>query len=154
VFLSQVITTLELIYDAPQTDHCGTCTLCIGACPTGAIVEPYLLDSNRCISYLTIEHKGETEGPPKKHLDQWIFGCDVCQDICPWNQKFSVTSEEEKFGPRPWNRAPHLEEWEKMSEHEFEEKFRGSPIKRAKYGGLQRNIRAVLDAQRYEKGTS
>jgi epoxyqueuosine reductase len=144
VFLSEVITTLEPECDPPATDHCGTCTLCIEACPTQAIVAPYVLDANLCISYLTIEHEGELEGPVTDHLDQWVFGCDVCQDVCPWNRKFSILSGEEKFAPRPWNETPDLATWADMTEQEFEEKFSGSPVKRAQHSGLQRNIRAIL----------
>jgi len=148
VFLSEVISTLELEYDTPATDHCGSCVLCIEACPTGAINQPYVLDATLCISYLTIEHKGEFADPLGDQLDRWIFGCDICQDVCPWNQKFSSASEEQGFAPRPWNVAPRLEKWAEMTEVEFEEKFRGSPLKRTKHSGLQRNVKAALDGER------
>ncbi len=144
VFLGQVITTLDLECDLPATDHCGSCSLCIEACPTQAIVEPYVLDATLCISYLTIEHKGDFEGAAGEGLDRWIFGCDVCQDVCPWNHKFSVDSEETAFAPRPWNREPDLKRWEGMTEQQFEEWFKGSPVKRAGYSGLRRSIRAAL----------
>jgi epoxyqueuosine reductase len=142
VFLGEILTTLEIEPDSPATDHCGTCTLCIEACPTGAITDPYVVDSNRCISYLTIEHRGvfEKELP----LDGWIFGCDICQDVCPWNERFAVESDEPRFQPREGNTSPALEAWMMMSDTEFSKRFSGSPIKRARKEGLARNIRAVL----------
>jgi epoxyqueuosine reductase len=142
VFLGEILTTLELDADAPATDHCGTCTLCIEACPTGAIVEPYLVDSLRCISYLTIEHRGEL--PSQIPLDGWLFGCDVCQDVCPWNQKFSQATDERRFEPREGAVAPELESWKGMSQDEFSRRFAGSAIRRTKWSGLMRNIRALL----------
>lgn len=148
VFLGELITTLELESDAPATDHCGDCTLCIEACPTNAIVEPYVVDANRCLSYLTIEHRGEIEGEVTDHFENWIYGCDICQDVCPWNQKFASETDEKRFNPREWNVVPLLEEWEKMSQEEFSEKFRWSPIKRTKREGLVRNVRIVLEAER------
>jgi epoxyqueuosine reductase len=148
VFLGEVITTLELEYDEPATDHCGTCTLCIEACPTGAIVEPYVVDSARCLSYLTIEHRGEIEGNVRERFENWIYGCDICQDVCPWNHKFAAATDEHGFSPREWNVAPRLEEWSGMTQEEFSEKFKRSPIKRTKLAGLKRNIQVVLEAQR------
>lgn len=142
VFLGEVLTTLELDPDVPATDHCGTCTLCIEACPTGAIVEPYVVDSNLCISYLTIEHRGEF--PPGARLDGWLFGCDVCQDVCPWNLKFARAAEEREFQPREGNLDPPLESWKEMSGEEFEELFAGSAIRRAKWSGFLRNVRELL----------
>lgn len=144
VFLSEIITTLELDPDPPAADHCGTCTLCIDACPTGAIVGPYVLDSTRCISYLTIEHRGRIDDPIAEHFDRWIYGCDVCQDVCPWNNKFSVVTEEHRFQPRAWNVAPRLQDWVSMDETGFSEQFRGSPVRRTKFEGLMRNIFIVL----------
>ncbi len=142
VFLGEVLTTLELEPDAPATDHCGTCTLCIEACPTGAIVEPYVVDSGRCISYLTIEHRGEFPGGTM--LDGWLFGCDVCQDVCPWNRKFARPSDERSFQPREGNLAPPLGSWSEMSREDFEKRFAGSAIRRAKWGGFLRNVRELL----------
>jgi epoxyqueuosine reductase len=145
VFLAEILTSLEIEADSPGTDHCGTCTLCIDACPTRAIVEPYVVDSNRCISYLTIEHRGEfTADLP---LDGWIYGCDVCQDVCPWNERFAVESAEPRFQPRDGNVSPSLEEWASMDDKEFSERFRGSSIKRTKREGLVRNINAVVSEQ-------
>lgn len=146
VFLGEVITTLELDYDEPATDHCGTCTLCIDACPTEAIVEPYVIDSNKCLSYLTIEHRTEIEGSVRESFENWIYGCDVCQDVCPWNHKFAVETHEQGFHPRPWNISPPLGEWVEMTQEEFREKFKRSPIKRTKLAGLKRNIKVALDA--------
>ncbi len=148
VFLGEVITTLELKYDEPATDHCGTCTLCIEACPTEAIVEPYVVDSARCLSYLTIEHRGEIEGDVRERFENWIYGCDICQDVCPWNHKFAAATDEQGFFPREWNVAPRLEAWSGMTQEEFSEKFNRSPIKRTKLAGLKRNIEVVLEAQR------
>jgi len=153
VFLGELITTLELEYDEPATDHCGTCTLCIEACPTGAIVEPYVVDSNRCISYLTIEHRGDIQNGLGALFDGWIYGCDICQDVCPWNQKFPVVTQEECFKPREWNVAPLLEEWKEMPQEEFNRNFKGSPIKRTKRDGLSRNVTVVLDHQKYRVGS-
>jgi epoxyqueuosine reductase len=145
IFLAELITTLELESDQPATDHCGTCTLCLDACPTNAIVEPYVVDSNRCISYLTIEHRGEIEDELKNQLEGWIYGCDICQDVCPWNHKFSAESDEQRFHPREWNIEPRLHEWNDLTQEEFTRKFKGSPIKRTKLDGLVRNVRGVLE---------
>ncbi|MEK9138476.1 MAG: tRNA epoxyqueuosine(34) reductase QueG [Bacteroidota bacterium] len=144
VFLGELITTLELEPDTPATDHCGTCTLCIEACPTGAIVEPYVVDSNRCISYLTIEHHGEISGDVTQQFENWVYGCDICQDVCPWNHKFATATDEPGFEPRAWNVSPRLDEWKGMTQEEFTTKFKGSPIKRTKREGLTRNVRIVL----------
>lgn len=146
IFLGELITTLDLPSDLPATDHCGTCTLCIEACPTGAITQPYVVNSDRCISYLTIENRGAIDEQLSTKFDQWIYGCDICQDVCPWNHKFATASHVRAFEPRDNNLHPRLEEWKEMSLEEFRRKFRGSPIKRAKLTGLKRNIEAVLKA--------
>lgn len=151
VFLGELITTLELEYDEPATDHCGTCSLCIEACPTNAIVEPYIVDSNKCLSYLTIEHRGEIVGEVTEQFENWIYGCDICQDVCPWNHKFSTETSEGGFKPREWNVAPKFEEWKEMTQEEFSLKFKGSPIKRTKVAGLRRNIGIILEHQRDAK---
>jgi epoxyqueuosine reductase len=140
IFLGEIITTLELEYDEPATDHCGTCSLCIEACPTNAIVEPYVVDSNKCISYLTIEHRDEIDPTLGEKFENWIYGCDICQDVCPWNQKFSVETTEEPFAPRESNVAPRLDEWKEMTQAEFTRQFKGSAIKRTKLEGLKRNV--------------
>ena len=146
MFLGEIVTTLDLVPDEPATDHCGSCTLCIDACPTDAIVEPYLVDSGKCISYLTIEHRGELPDNAPRDFAQWIYGCDICQDVCPWNQKFAQPSTEKRFLPRAGNEAPMLREWAQMSREAFQTRFRGSPIRRTKWEGLMRNIRIVLEA--------
>ncbi|MBP1647065.1 MAG: tRNA epoxyqueuosine(34) reductase QueG [Bacteroidetes bacterium] len=145
IFLGEIITTLSLRPDPPATDHCGSCTLCIEACPTGAIVEPYLVDSRRCLSYLTIEHRAGISGDVTAQFDGWIYGCDVCQDVCPWNEKFSRPSQEEAFMPREDRAGPRLDEWSRMSREEFADRFRESPIRRTKWEGLMRNIGIVRD---------
>lgn len=152
VFLGELITTLELEYDQPATDHCGTCSLCIEACPTEAIVEPYVVDSNKCLSYLTIEHRDEIAGDVTAQFENWIYGCDICQDVCPWNQKFAEETAERGFEAREANIRPPLDEWENMTQEEFSAKFKGSPIKRTKLAGLKRNIAIVLRDQRDSKG--
>ncbi len=106
LFLGEIVTTLALPPDEPAVDHCGSCRLCIDACPTQAIVEPYVVDAGKCISYLTIEHRGEISGKEKENFKNWIFGCDICQDVCPWNQKFAQPSGESRLGPHPGNEAP------------------------------------------------
>jgi epoxyqueuosine reductase len=143
IFLGEIITTLSLEPDPPETDHCGTCRLCIDACPTDAIVEPYVVDSGKCLSYLTIEHRTEISGKISGQFDGWIYGCDVCQDVCPWNQKFAEPSVELAFKPREDRVEPKLEEWSRMSREEFAERFRESPIRRTKWEGLMRNIGIV-----------
>lgn len=146
VFLGEVITNLALEYDAPATDHCGTCTLCIEACPTDAIVEPYVIDSNKCISYLTIEHRGEIAAELGQTFDRWIYGCDICQDVCPWNEKFSKDSGIREFEPRSANINPSLAAIVDSSPEEFQQQFRKSPVKRTKHAGLKRNASIALAA--------
>ena len=147
LFLGEIILDIELEYDEPIADFCGTCRACIDACPTGAIVEPYLLDSTKCVSYLTIEHRGEISGELKPKFENWVYGCDICQDVCPWN-RFQQQTKEEAFRPRKANIAPTLEELEQMPEEEFSRRFRRSPIKCTKLQGLTRNVRAVLEGRR------
>jgi len=152
VFLGELLTTLVLEPDDSAVDRCGTCTLCIEACPTGAIVEEYVVDSNRCLSYLTIEHRGRVEEESAKQFDGWIYGCDVCQDVCPWNDKFAVPTEEPRFAPRDGEVDPPLELWKEMTREEFSARFRGSPVKRAKWEGLLRNIGIVLRGEGNVRG--
>ncbi len=151
VFLGELITTMELDYDQAATDHCGTCSLCVEACPTDAIVEPYVVDANKCLSYLTIEHRGDIPGDVVNQFENWIYGCDICQDVCPWNQKFSTASSDDRFSPRPFNVAPKLDEWREMSQADFTTKFKGSAIKRTKLEGLRRNVR--LNSERDSTGS-
>ena len=143
-FIAELIVDLDLEYDGPTTDHCGSCTACIDACPTGAIVEPYVVDGSKCISYLTIELKKEIPGEFQGKMDDWIFGCDVCQDVCPWN-RFSKAHREPLFDPTPELLAFSKGEWEEISEEIFQKVFQKSPVKRTKYSGLARNIGFVKE---------
>ena len=138
LFLGVILTSLELTPDVPAPDRCGTCTRCIEACPTDALLEPYKLDSNRCISYLTIEKRGSIPQELLPGMGRHVFGCDICQDVCPWNRKAPVTSPPE-FSPRQGLVNPALDWLAEMSADEFREAFRGSPIRRAKRSGLRRN---------------
>jgi epoxyqueuosine reductase len=150
VFLGEILLDAELEYDLPVLDHCGTCTACIDACPTHALVQPYVLDANKCISYLTIEHRGDLPNILTSKFDNWIYGCDVCQDVCPWN-RFQKETEEPAFQPREENVAPELAELAEMSREEFSRRFQNSPIKRTKHSGLIRNVKAVLEYKRSSK---
>lgn len=138
-FLCEVIIDLELDYDCPVTDHCGTCTACIDACPTQAIVEPYKVDGSKCISYFTIELKESIPLEMKGKFENWVFGCDICQDVCPWNN-FSTHHHQEKFEPKEQLLKMTKDEWEYLNENIFRELFKKSAIKRTKYNGLKRNI--------------
>jgi epoxyqueuosine reductase len=147
VFLGEIILNKELEYDQPIEDFCGSCTACIDACPTGAITEPYVLDSNKCISYLTIEHDGDIPEQLAPQFENWIYGCDICQDVCPWN-KFQQETKESSFTPLEYNRNPGLAELESITEKQFQEQFRRSPIKRTKHRGLVRNVKAAQQKTR------
>lgn len=138
LFLGVILTSLELTPDVPAPDRCGTCTRCIEACPTDAILAPYQLDSNRCISYLTIEKRGSIPEEHRAGIGRHVFGCDICQDVCPWNRKAPATSAPE-FSAREGLVNPALDWLAEMSAEEFRETFRGSPIRRAKRSGLRRN---------------
>lgn len=144
VFLGEIITTAELSGDQPHTDFCGNCSRCIDACPTDAFPSPYVLDASKCISYWTIEHRGEIPEELSAHFDGWIFGCDICQDVCPWN-KFAVTSEVGEFAPGQNRLCPPSERWSTLTPAEFKTEFADSPILRAKPEGLARNIRSQVD---------
>ena len=138
LFLGVILTSLELEPDLPAPDRCGTCTRCIDACPTDALVAPYQLDSNRCISYLTIEKRGSIAEDMRSGMGDEVFGCDICQDVCPWNRKAPPTGAAE-FQPRDGLVNPALEWLAEISDEEFREKFRGSAVRRAKRNGLRRN---------------
>ena len=138
-FIAELIVDLELDYDTPVTDHCGSCTACIDACPTQAIVEPYKVDGSKCISYFTIELKNELPNSYKNQFDDWMFGCDVCQDVCPWN-KFSKAHNEPLFDPNPQLLNNSKKEWEELTKETFDEIFKKSAVKRTKFEGLKRNI--------------
>jgi epoxyqueuosine reductase len=138
LFLGVIVNSLELTPDLPAPDRCGSCTRCIEACPTHAIVAPYELDSNKCISYLTIEKRGSIPEAMREGMGNQVFGCDICQDVCPWNKKASVTDKPE-FQPRDGLVNPALAWLAEISEAEFRDKFRSSPVKRTKRPGLRRN---------------
>jgi epoxyqueuosine reductase len=138
LFLGVILTSLELEPDLPAPDRCGSCTRCIDACPTDALVAPYQLDSNRCISYLTIEKRGAIPEDMRTGMGHEVFGCDICQDVCPWNRKAPAT-EAAEFQPREGLVNPALEWLAGMSDEEFRRKFRRSTVRRAKRSGLRRN---------------
>ncbi len=147
-FLGEIVTTAEFDhYDAPGADHCGTCTACIDACPTGAITEPYVVNGSWCISYGTIELKADQEVPAviRQNLQGWVFGCDICQAVCPWNS-FQQPTTERAFAPLPVLRNSNPEQLAGLSEAEFESAFKSSPIKRPGYTGFRRNLKNVRTA--------
>jgi epoxyqueuosine reductase len=142
-FLGEVVTDLELPTDRPLPDMCGSCTACLDACPTGALTAPYVLDATRCISYLTIELKGDVPEERREGLGRHVFGCDICQDVCPWNRRRRHAGGP-SFAPRPGLAAPDLEDLASLGEDAFRERFRRSPVKRAKRRGLLRNVAIAL----------
>jgi epoxyqueuosine reductase len=142
VFIGELLLNLELDHDTERIeDHCGTCTLCIDACPTSAITEPYVVDSNKCISYATIELRAP-KLPAEMDLSGWLYGCDICQDVCPWN-RFEQASSETRFAPRDGNVDVELAELLELTPESYAARYRGSAMKRAKLSGLQRNARAL-----------
>jgi epoxyqueuosine reductase len=146
VFIGELLLNLDLDEDEDRIeDHCGTCTLCIDACPTAAITEPYVVDSNKCISYATIELRAP-EIPPEieSNLSGWLYGCDICQDVCPWN-RFEEPTHETRFAPREGNVNAGLSELLSLSPEAYAARYRGSAMKRAKLSGLQRNARALIE---------
>lgn len=149
VFIGELLLNIELDYDSVQMeDHCGTCTLCIDSCPTQAITEPYVVDSNKCISYATIELREPTiPNHVSEHLEGWLYGCDICQDVCPWN-RFEQLTNESRFQPREGNVNAPLSQVVDLKQDDYAQRFRGSAMKRAKLSGLQRNARALLDNKR------
>lgn len=138
-FIAELIIDLELEYDNPTTDHCGSCTACIDACPTQAIIAPYVVDGSKCISYFTIELKDNLPTEMKGKFEDWAFGCDICQDVCPWN-RFSKPHNEPLFNPYPELLSYSKKEWEEITDDVFNEVFKNSPLKRTKLEGLKRNI--------------
>ena len=143
LFLGVILTSLEITPDLPAPDRCGTCTRCIEACPTDAILAPYQLDSNRCISYLTIEKRGSIPEGLREGMGRHVFGCDICQDVCPWNRKAPTTAAEE-FSPREGLVNPALDWLAQMSAESFREKFRESPVRRTKHVGIRRNAAIAM----------
>ncbi|MBR98929.1 MAG: tRNA epoxyqueuosine(34) reductase QueG [Flavobacteriaceae bacterium] len=138
-FLAEIIVDLEFEYDTPVTDHCGSCRACIDSCPTGALDIPYQIDASKCISYLTIELRDEIPSEFKGKMDNWAFGCDVCQDVCPWN-RFSQKHNEPLFNPNEELIKMETKDWEELTEETFEVIFKNSAVKRTKFKGLKRNI--------------
>ncbi len=139
-FIAELITDLKIEPDGPMKDYCGTCTRCIDACPTEAIVQPYVVDGSKCISYLTIELKDEII--PKEFtgkMDNWMFGCDICQDVCPWN-RFSKATQEQRFKPLNSLLDLTISDWENLEDETFQKLFKNSAVKRTKFSGLKRNI--------------
>ncbi|HMV47878.1 MAG TPA: tRNA epoxyqueuosine(34) reductase QueG [Blastocatellia bacterium] len=148
IFLGELLLSVELDYDSfIEPDHCGKCTACLDACPTGAIIAPYQVDGTRCISYGTIElREPELPEPIKSNLEGWVFGCDICQDVCPWS-RFSKETAEARFAPREGIIEPKLLDLIELSQEEFSARFRKSPVKRAKLAGLKRNAKATQQTQ-------
>ncbi|NJL62695.1 MAG: tRNA epoxyqueuosine(34) reductase QueG [Methylacidiphilales bacterium] len=149
VFLGEVVTNLELVPDRPHSEHCGTCTRCLDACPTDAIASPGVVDANRCIAYHTIENRNE-ELPEaiKSNLQGWVAGCDICQDVCPWNQRFAKATNVSEFEPYAGNLSPKLVELAAISDEEWDKQFPASAMRRIKPEMLRRNARANLEASR------
>lgn len=143
-FLAELILDLELEYDGPVKDYCGTCTACIDACPTDAIAEPYVVDGSKCISYFTIELKEEIPNDVKGKFENWIFGCDICQDVCPWNS-FSKPHHEPRFMPDGDLEKMSLKDWKEITDEVFQKIFRHSAVKRTKLDGLKRNIQFIRE---------
>lgn len=141
-FIAELILDLELIPDGPVGDFCGTCTKCIDACPTDAIVAPYVVDGSKCISYFTIELKGAIPDSQKGKFENWVFGCDICQDVCPWN-RFSKPNAENAFSPKAELLSMTKKEWEEITEEIFQTVFKNSAVKRTKYEGLKRNLKFI-----------
>lgn len=142
-FIGEIIADIELDHDDPAEDYCGSCTRCIDACPTDAIYQPYAVDARKCISYLTIENRDhEIAEVFEPHLENWVFGCDICQEVCPWN-KFKRVTSEPRYLPRDGMLDTTLDQYEELDIEEFRERFRRTPVKRAKYEGLLRNVKAA-----------
>lgn len=145
VFLGEILTNLPLEPDQPHSTHCGTCSRCLSACPTQAIVSPYVVDANRCIAYHTIENRAVTLPTEiAKNLQGWVAGCDICQDVCPWNQRFAQVTDVEDFQPRPENLSPRLEELANLTIEEWDRRFISSALRRIKPQQWRRNAQANL----------
>ena len=145
VFLGEILLNLELEFDSVSADHCGSCTACIDACPTGAIVEPFVVDSNKCISYATIELRhAELPSDIASNLSGWVYGCDICQDVCPWN-RFENPTAEERFAPRHGETSLDLNAVESFTPETYAARFRKSAMKRTKLAGLKRNAKAIKE---------
>ena len=149
VFLGEVLTNLELTPDSPHTSHCGTCSRCLDACPTDAIIKPYVVDANRCIAYHTIENR-QSELPANiaDNLSGWVAGCDICQDVCPWNQSFAQETDISDFQPYPANIQPQLNELASLDQTEWDQRFRASALRRIKPDMWRRNAHANLNREK------
>ena len=148
LFLGVLIVNQELNYDKPYVDDmCGSCTACIDECPTDALVDAYQLDANKCISYLTIEHRGDIPEEFQGKLNNWIYGCDICQEVCPWSQKFSQVTNEPAFQPRSKINERSFADWKSLTEEEFRILFKKSAVKRTKFVGFSRNIKVAGEAK-------
>lgn len=139
-FIAELIVDLPLAYDAPTTDHCGSCTACLDACPTQAIIAPYVVDGSKCISYYTIELKENIPQEAQGKMDDWIFGCDVCQEVCPWN-RFSKPHREKAFEPHPDLLKMTRKDWQEITLETFQKVFKNSAVKRTKFEGLKKNLK-------------
>ncbi len=145
LFLGEILINIPLIPDKPHSDHCGTCTRCLDACPTKAIPQPYFVDANRCIAYHTIENRSETLPEDLiSHFNGWVAGCDICQEVCPWNQRFAKETDIKDFQPYPSNIKVKLRELAQISDEEWDQRFRGSALRRIKPSMLRRNASANL----------
>jgi epoxyqueuosine reductase len=145
VFLGELLTNVELSPDRPHTSHCGTCQRCIEACPTKAIVKPFVVDASRCIAYHTIENRSESiPAEISHHLQGWVAGCDICQDVCPWNERFAKETDISDFHPYPYNVAPKLTDLANLRDEEYDQRFRASALRRIKPEMLRRNAQACL----------
>uniref|UniRef100_A0A7V2ZIJ9 tRNA epoxyqueuosine(34) reductase QueG n=1 Tax=Ignavibacterium album TaxID=591197 RepID=A0A7V2ZIJ9_9BACT len=142
-FIANIICNYEFEYSEQVPDFCGDCTACLDACPTDAILQPYIVDSNKCISYQTIENKNEIPGELKGKFENWLFGCDICQEVCPWNKRFSVTTLNEEFYPK--HKELTYSEVMELDEISFRNKFAESPVKRTKLSGLKRNAKFIFE---------
>ena len=152
-FLAELIIDLELEYDGPIKDYCGTCTACMDACPTDAIPQPYVVDGSKCISYFTIELKEEIPNDVKGKFENWIFGCDICQDVCPWN-RFSQPHTENRFTPHTDLENMSINDWKEITEEVFQKIFKKSAVKRTGFKGLKRNIQFVAPINHENINTS
>jgi epoxyqueuosine reductase len=148
-FLAELIVDIELEYDSPIKDYCGTCHKCIDSCPTDAILESRVVDGSKCISYFTIETKGPFMGEAPPPLDGWVFGCDVCQQVCPWN-RFSTKTHDDGLEPNPWLLCQNMQDWKEITEEIFKKNLSRSPLMRAGYKGLKRNLNAIMYVKRDE----
>ena len=149
VFIGEILTNLELVPDSVHSNHCGTCTRCISACPTNAIVKPHVVDANRCIAYHTIENRQATLPQAiADNLSGWVAGCDICQDVCPWNQRFAKETDVDDFQPYPQNINPELKDLATLSEADWDRRFRASALRRIKPDMWQRNARANLNKEK------